>query len=104
MAEQEPPVLPSRSAIMARIGPKNSKPEMVVRRLRHVRLHQRTSQGRTRRSGLRQSCSPPDAAAPDIVEAILAGRQPEKLTARALLEPFPAEWAEQQPRVSGLGG
>jgi hypothetical protein len=34
--------------------------------------------------------------APDIVEAILAGRQPEKLTVRALLEPFPVEWSEQR--------
>ncbi|CAA7615194.1 hypothetical protein [Magnetospirillum sp. SS-4] len=34
--------------------------------------------------------------APDIVEAILAGRQPEKLTVRALLGPFPVEWAEQR--------
>ncbi len=34
--------------------------------------------------------------APDIVEAILAGRQPEKLTVRALLEPFPVEWEEQR--------
>lgn len=36
--------------------------------------------------------------APDIVEAILAGRQPEKLTVRALLEPFPVVWAEQRQR------
>jgi len=40
--------------------------------------------------------------APDIVEAILAGRQPEKLTVRQLLEPFPAEWAEQR-RMLSLG-
>ncbi|WP_096701361.1 hypothetical protein [Magnetospirillum sp. 15-1] len=39
--------------------------------------------------------------APDIVEAILAGRQPEKLTVRALLEPFPAEWAEQRRAFIG---
>lgn len=36
--------------------------------------------------------------APDIVEAILAGRQPEKLTVRDLLEPFPVEWTEQRER------
>ena len=41
--------------------------------------------------------------APDIVEAILAGRQPEKLTVRALLGPFPVEWAEQR-RELGAGG
>ena len=33
--------------------------------------------------------------APDIVEAILDGRQPEGLTLPALMEPFPVEWAEQ---------
>ena len=39
--------------------------------------------------------------APDIVEAILAGRQPEKLTVRDLLEPFPVEWAEQRRMFLG---
>ncbi len=39
--------------------------------------------------------------APDIVEAILAGRQPEKLTVRTLLEPFPVEWAEQRQAFLG---
>lgn len=34
--------------------------------------------------------------APDIVEAILAGRQPERLKLRDLLEPFPVEWTEQR--------
>jgi len=33
--------------------------------------------------------------APDIVEAILDGRQPEGVTLPALMEPFPVEWAEQ---------
>ncbi|WP_434617399.1 very short patch repair endonuclease [Azospirillum sp. B2RO_4] len=51
MAEQEPPVLPSRSALMARIGSKNTKPEMVVRRLLHAlgyrfRLHAKELPGR----------------------------------------------------------
>lgn len=51
MAEQEPPVLPGRSALMARIGPKNSKPEMIVRRLLHAlgyrfRLHAKDLPGR----------------------------------------------------------
>ncbi|CDK97863.1 conserved protein of unknown function [Magnetospirillum gryphiswaldense MSR-1 v2] len=41
--------------------------------------------------------------APDIVEAILAGRQPEKLTVRALLGPFPVNWTEQR-RELGDGG
>lgn len=51
MAEQEPPVTPSRSALMARIGSKNSKPEMIVRRLLHAlgyrfRLHAKDLPGR----------------------------------------------------------
>ena len=33
--------------------------------------------------------------APDIVEAILDGRQPEGMTLPRLLEPFPAEWQHQ---------
>ncbi len=33
--------------------------------------------------------------APDIVEAILDGRQPEGMTLPALMEPFPVEWARQ---------
>ena len=36
--------------------------------------------------------------APDIVEAILAGRQPEGLKLADLLEPFPVDWAEQRRR------
>lgn len=43
--------MPSRSALMARIGPKNSKPEMVVRRLLYAlgfrfRLHAKDLPGR----------------------------------------------------------
>lgn len=33
--------------------------------------------------------------APDIIEAILDGRQPEAMTLPGLMEPFPVEWAEQ---------
>ena len=33
--------------------------------------------------------------APDIVEAILDGRQPEGMTLPALMEPFPVEWGRQ---------
>jgi hypothetical protein len=33
--------------------------------------------------------------APDIVEAILDGRQPEGMTLPALMEPFPATWDKQ---------
>jgi hypothetical protein len=34
--------------------------------------------------------------APDIVEAILDGRQPEGITLPGLMEPFPVEWAAQR--------
>jgi hypothetical protein len=33
--------------------------------------------------------------APDIVEAILAGRQPEGLTMAQAMRPFPGEWSRQ---------
>lgn len=36
--------------------------------------------------------------APDIVAAILDGRQPEQMNFRALLAPFPAAWTEQRHR------
>ena len=35
--------------------------------------------------------------APDIVEAILDGRQPEGMTLPGLMEPFPVEWKGQDP-------
>jgi hypothetical protein len=37
--------------------------------------------------------------APDIVEAILDGRQPPELTLAALMKPFPAVWQEQVEAV-----
>ena len=39
--------------------------------------------------------------APDIVEAILAGRQPVGLKLANLLEPFPVEWGEQRRAFLG---
>jgi hypothetical protein len=33
---------------------------------------------------------------PDIVEAILDGRQPEPMTLPALMDPFPVEWERQR--------
>ena len=33
--------------------------------------------------------------APDIVEAILDGRQPDGMTLPTLMEPFPVEWGQQ---------
>ena len=40
--------------------------------------------------------------APDIVEAILAGRQPASLTLKDLMAPFPVDWAGQRVRF-GVG-
>ena len=40
--------------------------------------------------------------APDIVEAILDGRQGPKMTLAQLLEPFTASWAEQKDMFSGM--
>ena len=37
--------------------------------------------------------------APQIVEAILDGRQPEKMTQVVLMEPLSVYWAEQSPPV-----
>jgi hypothetical protein len=34
--------------------------------------------------------------APDIIEAVLDGRQPERMTLPGLMEPFPVEWKKQQ--------
>jgi len=34
--------------------------------------------------------------APEIVEAILDGRQPPEMTLATLLEPFPVEWEVQK--------
>ncbi len=39
--------------------------------------------------------------APDIVEPILDGRQPTKMTPPVLMGAFPVEWAKQGPRLSG---
>jgi len=36
--------------------------------------------------------------APDIVEAILDGRQSEKMTLKEMLEPFPVEWERQRAK------
>lgn len=38
--------------------------------------------------------------APDIVDAILDGRQPEGLTLPALMKPFPVEWKEQREEAA----
>jgi hypothetical protein len=41
--------------------------------------------------------------APDIVEAILNGRQPAGLQLDRLMKPFPVEWREQRPTRSSSG-
>jgi hypothetical protein len=38
--------------------------------------------------------------APDIVEAIMDGLEPEKLTLPALMEAFPVEWERQREATS----
>ena len=40
--------------------------------------------------------------APDIVEAILGGRQPAEMTPAVLMKPFPVSWREQCDKL-GLG-
>ena len=41
--------------------------------------------------------------APDLVEAMLDGRQPADMTLPRLLAPFPAGWAEQRAIMPGAG-
>lgn len=41
--------------------------------------------------------------APDIVEAILAGKQPASLTVKDLMAPFPVEWSGQRVQL-GMAG
>ncbi len=40
--------------------------------------------------------------APDIVEAIMDGRQPADLGVHVLREGFPVEWGEQRAGVAGM--
>ena len=42
--------------------------------------------------------------APDIVEAILAGKQPASLTLKDLMVPFPVEWEKQRGRFGWMVG
>ena len=42
--------------------------------------------------------------APDIVEAILDGRQPADLTVQKLLRSLPLAWAEQRQRLGFRAG
>lgn len=41
--------------------------------------------------------------APDLVEAILDGRQPEEMTLPALMQPFPMEWSDQRLTIGKCG-
>jgi len=41
--------------------------------------------------------------APDIVEAVLDGRQPEGLSLPGLMEPFPVEWGQQRSTIGQCG-
>lgn len=40
--------------------------------------------------------------APDIIEAILGGRQPAELTLAVLMRPFPVDWEVQKSTLSAL--
>jgi hypothetical protein len=39
--------------------------------------------------------------APDIVEAVLDGRQPERMGLPTLMDPFPLEWIRQRAALNG---
>ena len=39
--------------------------------------------------------------APDIVEAVLDGRQPDRMGLPTLMEPFPLEWIRQRAALNG---
>jgi hypothetical protein len=41
--------------------------------------------------------------APDIVEAVLDGRQPAEIDLPALLDPMPGSWDEQRILIAGVG-
>lgn len=41
--------------------------------------------------------------APDIVDAIMDGRQPESVTLANLMDPFPLDWKEQQMQLLQRG-
>jgi hypothetical protein len=41
--------------------------------------------------------------APELVEAILDGRQPDGMTLPGLMEPFPVEWGQQRRRACRSG-
>ena len=40
--------------------------------------------------------------APEIVEAVLDGRQPAEMTLAALMGPFAVEWGEQRQRFAPI--
>ena len=51
------------------------------------------AQGQGRRAVLREPGPAADVAPPEIVEAILDGRQPAELQLEDLLDGFPVDWA-----------
>ena len=55
----------------------------------------RSPRGFATRLGLCSSYTTSRDATPDIVEAILPGRQPEGMTLPGLMDPFPVEWSRQ---------
>ncbi len=39
--------------------------------------------------------------APDIIEAVLDGRQPDRMDLPTLMDPFPLEWIRQRAALNG---
>lgn len=71
----------------------------LARAFRWPTRRQRPSRGNCRRLEdqpiLRQPRPALTLLAPDVVEAILDGRQPAEMTLAMLMEPFPVTWREQ---------
>ncbi len=65
---------------------------------RRIRNNQGDRQRREDQRDLRRSRAAADVASPDIVEAILGGRQPADLQFDDLLRKFPVEWLVQRDR------
>lgn len=67
---------------------------------RHGSLSEPAKVARTDRSRLGRTLRLAPLA-PDIVEAVLDGRQPADIALPALLEPLPSGWDEQRTSVTG---
>ncbi|WP_347400910.1 hypothetical protein [Roseicella aquatilis] len=68
-----------------------------------LRHHQRTGGGEKINSSYVSRLLRLTLLAPDIVDAILNGQQPEGMTLPGLMEPFPVEWERQRELKQGVG-